>query len=440
MTSFSDTIRDRHVLIFGLGLQGGALGDARYCVKHGAEVRVTDKKSAGELSSSLQHLPPGVELSLGGHSRADIEWADIVLVNPGVPETVPEIAYAKERGLPLYNRTALFVQHAGIPVIGVTGTRGKSTTTELIYRILDSAYPGRILRGGNIPGISDLELLDECAGKEYAVLELSSFQLHYFHREHLSSHVAVITNLYPDHLNRYPSLAEYAKDKQAICAYQSPSDICIFNCENSGAVAIAGYGKGKKIPFRKTDAVGWDSQLPGAHNQENLAAAAALAKALGLDVKKAKVAVAKFTGLPFRQEIVREVDGVTYTNDTTSTTPTATVKAIQAATRPLVLIFGGDTKGLPYDELMEAIKKSQKIQKIIILGSRNIPEAVAALTAIAKDRIVGTAHSMEAAVKLAKSVSRPGWDVLLSPGFASFDLFENEFDRGRKFNAAVAKL
>ena len=220
------------VLVFGLGLQGGGEGDVRYLLRHGYDVRVTDKKSRDELSRPLSRLPSTLVGTFGEHKLEDIEWADYILVNPGVNLKIPELNRAKELGKRIVSRTALFVSSVTIPVIGITGTRGKSTTTELIYRLLNEIYPGQILRGGNIPGTSDLELLDQIDHKKYAVLELSSFQLEYFHASKISPQYAIITNLYPDHLNRYQDMAEYASAKAAICEYQNPTDLIFVNGDN----------------------------------------------------------------------------------------------------------------------------------------------------------------------------------------------------------------
>jgi UDP-N-acetylmuramoylalanine--D-glutamate ligase len=305
---------------------------------------------------------------------------------------------------------------------------------------LERLYPGQVISGGNIAGTSGLALFDQLEGKRYAVLELSSFQLHNFHDLKISPHIAVITNLYPDHLNRYRTMAEYRADKEAICRYQQDGDLCLFNEDNAGAVAIASVSPGGKIPFSIRNSEGWGTKLPGDHNRENIGAVAVLVKVLKLDESSAKAAVADFSGLSSRQETVAIKEGITYVNDTTATTPTAAIKALEAATTPLVWITGGDTKKLPYQELIAAVKNNQRLNRIVILGSKNIPDYITDLTAVAGDKIVGTAMSMAEAVKLARSVAGSGDTVLLSPGFTSFDLFKNEFDRGNQFNEVVKGL
>lgn len=439
--AFKDEIKGKNVLIFGLGLQGGAIGDVRYCVKHGARVKVTDSKTAKQLASTIIGLAEGVETVFGEHRDQDIEWSDIIIQNPGVPDDNQYILKAKTMGKKVYNRTALFVAHCGLPVIGITGTRGKSTSTELLYQCMDAIYPTKIIRGGNIPGISDLELLDEVAGKLYAVLELSSFQLHHFHACKISPHIALITNLYPDHLNRYSDMVEYQRDKEAIALYQLPTDYIVANRENEGSVEVSKKSKGQKIYFSSDDVPkDWHIKLLGKHNRENIAGVLAVCKLLELDLSKIKEVIKNFIGLPFRLAVTRTKSGITYVNDTTSTTPIATLKALQAITKNIVLILGGESKNLPIADLVRELHSNKRVKKVIILGSKNNTDLTTALGQFCSDKIVGNVMSMEDAVTLASKSAHAGEVVLLSPGFASFDLFENEFDRGRQFDKYIKEL
>ncbi len=422
MTNFIEEISGKRVLVFGVGRQGGGKGDAEWLQRHGAIVRLSDK--------DLSLVPDG-------QTEEQIDWSEIIIKNPGVSDSHELIVYAKSKGIPVYTSIALFVKYGGIKTVGITGTRGKSTTVALITALLDSAFPGKVISGGNIAGTSCLALFDKVKDKDFAVLELSSFQLHNFHDLKVSPNISVITNLYPDHLNRYGSMADYEYDKKAICAYQSQDDLCLYNEDNPGAVAIAQISSGKKLGYTAKNVKDWETNLPGNHNLENIAAMAAVASVLKIDEDFSKKVVSEFVGLPFRQELIETIDGVRYVNDTTSTTPTAAIKALQASTTPIVWITGGDSKKLPYDELIEEVRRNSQLQKIIILGSKNIPEYVASLEGVAGQKIVGTTSSMDEALDLARSVSRPGDTILLSPGFSSFDLFQNEFDRGRKFNEVV---
>lgn len=419
MNDFSQQIKGKKVLIFGLGRQGGGQGDLRWLDQHQAITRVSDQ----DLS-----------LCPEGQTKAQIEWADIIIKNPAVRDNHELIHYARTLNIPVYTSIALFVKYASLTTIGVTGTRGKSTTVDLITKVLERAYPGRVVAGGNIPGTSGLSLFDSEVAKSYAVLELSSFQLHNFHELKVSPNLAVITNLYPDHLNRYETMAEYQADKLAICQYQTSRDLCLYNRDNRGSVEIAKHSQARLVSYSHADVATWPTKLPGAHNRENIAAMARLIKELGIDQSLALEVVANYQGLPFRQEIIGQKHGVTYLNDTTSTTPTASIKALQAAVAPTIWITGGDDKHLPYQDLLAEVARNPHLKAIVILGSNNIKEYISQLTKLAKDKIVGTAMSMAEAVALAKGVAQAGDCILLSPGFASFDLFQNEFDRGRQFN------
>lgn len=425
MNKFVSEIQNKKVLVFGVGKQGGGRGDAEWLKQHGAIVRLSD--------SDLSIVPEG-------QTKEQIDWADIIIKNPGVPDDNELIVSAKIQGKPVLTSIAIFVKYSPVKTIGVTGTRGKSTTVALITSLLDKVFPGKVVTGGNIPGTSGLSLLDESLGKEYAVLELSSFQLHNFHDLKVSPNIAVLTNLYPDHLNRYPSMTEYAYDKQAIDMYQHSTDLTLFNQDNSGAQAIAQFSTGQIIPYGSANIMDWETPLPGLHNRENIAAMFAVGLALGIDEVICKQVVKEFVGIPFRQEKIAEIAGVTYINDTTASTPTAAIKALQGAVKPTIWITGGSDKKLPYDELLAEVKNNSHLKKIVILGSKNIPEYVAELTKIAADKIIGTATSMQDAIALARSVAESGDAILLSPAFASFDLFQNEFERGRKFNDIVRGL
>ncbi len=398
--------KDKKVLVFGLGRQGGGAGDAKWLKQQGAIVRISDK----DLS-----------LCPEGQTRGQIDWAEIIIKNPGVSDDHELILYAKSKSIPVFTSIALFVKDCPIKTIGVTGTRGKSTTVALITAILEKVYPGQIISGGNIPGASCLSLFDQVEGKKYAVLELSSFQLHNFHELQISPNYALLTNIYPDHLNRYSDMASYMRDKQAIHLYQKPGDYY--------------------VEFPDPQIVSdWKTPLPGLHNRQNIAGAWSLLSRLGVAESTAREVVAKFGGLPSRQEIIATVGGVIYINDTTSTTPTAALYALKASTSPTIWITGGDTKNLPFDELITEIKNNPLLKKIVILGSKNIPDYTGELESIAGDKIVGTAASMSQAIGMAQSHAESGDNILLSPGFASFDLFQNEFDRGRQFNDIVLNL
>lgn len=425
MKDFVGEIAGKKVLVFGLGRQGGGVGDAAWLTKQRAIVRVSDKDTT---------LVPE------GQTRAQIEWADIIIKNPGVPDDNELITYGHSLGKEIYTSIALFVKYAAVQTIGVTGTRGKSTTVALINELLEHVYPGRVLLGGNIAGTSCLSLFDQLAGKEYAVLELSSFQLHNFHDLKISPNIAIITNLYPDHLNRYPTMRDYQRDKEAIVLYQKPTDVTLYNQDNPGSIAIAKVTTGKSSGYTASNVVDWQTSLPGLHNRENIAAMFALSQIIGISIDVAKQEAGEFRGVPSRQETIRVVSEVAFINDTTATTPVAALMALRAQSSPFIWITGGDTKNLPFDELIDEVSQNKYLKHIVILGSKNIPEYVTALEECAKDKIIGKASSMQSAIDLCRTNSVAGDTILLSPGFASFDLFKNEFDRGDQFNKIVKAL
>lgn len=406
MNKFESEIQAKKVLVFGLGRQGGGAGDREWLENHGAIVRVSDKD---------------LTLCPEGQTKEQIDWAEIIIKNPAVRDDHELMIYAKLLNKPVYTSIAIFVKHSPLKTIGVTGTRGKSTTVALITAVLEKVYPNQIISGGNIAGTSGLSLFDNVKGKKYAVLELSSFQLHNFHDLRVSPNYSLLTNIYPDHLNRYPDMSSYTYDKEAIYLYQKPGDYYIKNPDYKSVID-------------------WETPLPGQHNKENIAGMWALLSHLGVSEIIARQVVAKFDGLPFRQEKIRELGGITYVNDTTSTTPTAAIKALQAATAPTIWITGGDSKNLPFDGLLDEVKVNKNLKNIIILGSKNIPDYVEELKKIAGDKVIGNALSMQKAIELTQIVAKKGDVVLLSPGFSSFDLFQNEFDRGRQFNQIVQGL
>lgn len=432
--SFQRDVKDKKVLVFGLGLQGGGLGDALWLSKHGAKVRVTDPKN-------LASLPIEIEVVEGSHRDIDIDWADMIIKNPAVPPNQPQLLYARQKNKPVLTSIAVLVKEIRQKTIAITGTRGKSTVTALVFELLQSAYPGRVVQGGNIPGTSGLALLDQVIDIDYAVLELSSFQLEGFHELNLSPHIAIVTNIYPDHLNRYPDMSSYIADKSSITKYQKEGDYALVNKGNEGAKKLGKLTPANLLFYSEDDLPpDLEVKLIGEHNRENLAAVFALAKHLGISSDLVRNIARTFTGLPYRLETVARLQDVAFVNDTTSTTPIATIKAINALEGSFIIIVGGESKNLPIDDMIELLANSPKVRKIVILGSDNNTEFLSAINRACSKKILGYANSMPQAVKLAFTNARAQEQILLSPGFASFDLFKNEFDRGDQFNESIKKL
>ncbi len=428
----------------GLGLLGRGAGDARFLAECGAELIVTDMKSEEELASSVEPLRvfSNVTLRLGGHRMEDFEGRDMIIKAAGVPLDSPSIAHARERGVPIEMSTALFTALSGATIVGVTGTRGKSSVTHLLYEILHYASTGaekKVWLGGNVRGVSTLALLPEVRSGDVAVLELDSWQLQGFGERHLSPHVAVFTNLMDDHLNYYKGdRARYLADKQNIFAWQKEGDHVVMGAEIAGELADETCRvpselhivDGTKLPDE------WTTLMKGEHAMRNILLAVEAARALGVSDDTIREVVASFVGVPGRLECIAKQDGVQYYNDTTATTPDATIAALRAVGegRSIVLIMGGADKGLDMTKLVAELPHHARA--IILLPGTGTDK----LALGSFDGEVVHVGSMREAVETARATARAGDTVLLSPGLASFGLFNNEFDRGDQFNAAVQSI
>ncbi|MDO8497214.1 MAG: UDP-N-acetylmuramoyl-L-alanine--D-glutamate ligase [bacterium] len=436
--------QNKKVLVVGLGIQGGGLGVARFFAQLGAKVKVTDLKNETQLSESLDKLKlfPRISYTLGKHDIKDFLDADVIFKGPSVRWDLPEMKAAQEHNIPVEMETSFFASLSPASVIGITGTRGKSTTTQLIYELLKET--GRkVYLAGNIPGVSTIELLNIVKPSDTVVLELSSWQLSGFHHKKVSPHIAIFTNIYPDHLNYYSSMDNYFYDKSAIFAYQKKEDILIASPNlKSHIEEIVDSTPVQKIEYILPTYFPADLQyLKGIHNKENASLALKTAEHLGIAKEKSIEIISQFKGLPYRQEIIGEKEKVIFINDTTSTTPIATVRAIETFTdRPVVLILGGNAKGLPTDDLLHLL---HNVSKIILLKGSFTNEILSKLLSLYISKVDTTIYSdLGSAVRKAYDDAKriaPAY-VLFSPGATSFASFKNEFDRGDQFNTIVASL
>lgn len=434
---FRQDFKGKRVLVMGLGLQGRGVATAATFVKAGARVTVTDLKTATELAPSLAELKPyQIRYVLGKHFSQDFIDTDVVIRNPDVRLDNPYLAAAKAAGVPVMMDSALFATYCPLPIIGITGTRGKTTTTMMIYQVVKAPIKDRVFLGGNLRGEGTLSLLGEInsATGGLVIMELSSWELAGWHDEKISPHIAVFTNLYPDHLNRYSSLDEYYLDKLAILKYQQPGDWAILNQDNPWTKTAAQITKAKVRWFCAADwPVAAELKVPGEHNRANAAAALTVARILNIPADVATEALVAFAGVPYRIESIATVGGVEYINDTTATTPTATLAALKSIDRPIVLIAGGSSKNLKVDELAREVQK--KVKAVVWLKGDGTLEILSHIS----DQSIGTDiyDDFKAAIAAARALAAPGDVVLLSPGCASFSMFKNEFDRGDQFNAIV---
>ncbi len=430
--------RNKKVTVMGLGILGRGVGDARYLAERGATLIVTDLKGREELASSVASLEsfPHITFVLGEHRLEDFRNRDFILKAAGVPLNSPYIAEAKKQGIPVRMSADLFMEYADIPTIGITGTRGKSTVTHMVHAILKEAGKP-VLLGGNVRGVSTLALLKEATPAHTAVLELDSWQCQGLGEANLSPSLAVFTTFYPDHANYYKDDPDqYLADKSNIFLYQDPDDVFVAGSQ-CAPMLIETFGE--RIVARMTIAdegtlpAAWTLSVPGAHNRYNAGIAVAVARAAGIADETIRRALAAFSGVPGRLELVTEKDGIRYYNDTTSTTPEATLAAL-AALDPArtVLIMGGADKDLTMDKLLAALPRVKKVIALAGTGTDRLKEDLPRDTTIY--------DSIAEAVAAARSAAAPGDAVLLSPAFASFGMFKNEFDRGDKFTALVKEV
>ncbi|MEA2701826.1 MAG: UDP-N-acetylmuramoylalanine--D-glutamate ligase [Candidatus Parcubacteria bacterium] len=437
--------KGKKITVMGLGLLGRGLGDVRYLASQGADLIVTDLKTREQLASSLAALAafPDITFVLGEHRPEDFRDRDFILKAAGVPLDSPYINEARENGIPIKMSASWFAEIARIPIVGITGTRGKSTVTHMIQWIFEHAKK-KILLGGNVRGVSTLALLDQVQGNEVAIMELDSWQLQGFGEVGISPDIAVFTNLFPDHLNYYKnSMVAYLDDKAQIFVNQKEGDTLVLGRQVEEIVREP-YGdriKGNVVIAGEQDLpADWKLKVPGAHNRYNAALARAAAHAAGIDDSSIREALETFTGVPGRLELVRTVDGVAYYNDTTATTPEAAIAALTAlndslaapGTGGIVLVTGGADKALDMSAYVETAKRLAK--RIIFLAGTGT------------ERIRGEFpdapifNDLESAFEDARAHASSGDAVILSPAFASFGMFRNEFDRGDQFNALVASL
>lgn len=429
----SHEFRGKKITLLGLGLLGRGVGDAAFLAGCGAELIVTDKKSAEELAPSVDALKqyPNITFHLGSESAADFQGRDLIVKAAGVPKNAPLIAVAHAAGTPVVMSTALAARYAregGAKLIGVTGTRGKSTVTHMIYHTLTAAHRYTHL-GGNIRGLSTLAMLPEINHGDLLVLELDSWQLQGFGDLQLSPEIAVFTNLMPDHMNYYGGDMEaYFADKANIFRFQKPSDRLVVGEQVALLVHPTHPPAEPIIPTSlSTD---WQLKIPGEHNRENAALVRAALEPL-LSEEEIKTGIESFEGVEGRLQLVREVHGVKIYNDNNATTPEATIAALRAlgAEKRIVLIAGGSDKHLDLTALVAEINRTCKA--VLLLdgaGTKRLIESGCEAPVYA---------DLASAFTVAMEIAIAGDTVLFSPGFASFGIFQNEYERNDQFLALV---
>jgi UDP-N-acetylmuramoylalanine--D-glutamate ligase len=455
----------KHVLVIGAARQGQAL--TRHLVDRGAQVTLNDHKSAAEQASvraSLSGRP--AELVFGSHPLTLLEGTDLVCVSGGVPLTLPLIEEAYRRGIPVTNDSQLFMESVPCPVIGITGSAGKTTTTTLIGHMATVAVERGLVShpkawvGGNI-GTPLIDLLDQIKANDLVILELSSFQLELMTA---SPHMSAVLNITPNHLDRHTSMAAYTAAKQRILDFQTEGDVAVLNREDPGSWGLMGVVKGHlaTFGFQKSDQPGTfldgdlisvnDGktstplfsqsliELRGRHNVLNVIAAAAIAWSAGIPVEAMTAALMGFSGVPHRLEYVRTYNGARWYNDSIATAPERTIAAIRAFDEPLVLLLGGRDKNLPWEDLAKLVK--ERVKHVILFGEAAAKISVALMKAPSSGKPVTiiSCSGLEEAVQAAASFASDGDVVLLAPGGTSYDHFVDFEERGDKFKQWVNKL
>ncbi|MBU6421947.1 MAG: UDP-N-acetylmuramoyl-L-alanine--D-glutamate ligase [Gammaproteobacteria bacterium] len=434
-------------LVVGLGRTG--LSCVRFLAAHGAEVAVTDSRARPPALAQLRELVPQAAVFVGGFSEQALAGAEQVLVSPGVAANAPFLNAARARGLPVFGDVELFARTVQAPVVGITGSNGKSTVTSLLGLMAERAgIDARV--GGNL-GTPALDLVRDQEPQLY-VLELSSFQLEV--TESLHCVAAAVLNISPDHLDRHATLEDYAAAKARIYRHCGTA---VFNREDAQVRRMVGAGQ-KQVSFGLDAPRGanygliehagerWlacggerllkvsELRIRGAHNVANALAALALGAAAGLPRPAMLAALHEFAGLPHRMQYVGSYRGVEYYDDSKGTNVGATLAAVAGVSQPLVLIAGGDGKHQDFTPLAPAL--AGKARSVVLLGK----DAAVIETALAGRVPTLRVKDMDAAVAQAAQRAQPGDWVLLSPACSSLDMFDNFEHRGRVFAAAVGRL
>lgn len=457
-----EDLRGRRVTVVGLGKGRATAGVARFLVANGATVTIADPKTAAELAEGIARLAgTPAELVLGPSSDdAALADPDFVFINQGVRPRSATVQRALQRKIPVLTEMGLFFRLCPAPIVGVTGTKGKSTTYTLITKILERGT-ARVVAGGNI-GTSVIDLLPSIAADDVVVLELSSFQLDTLGR---SPHVAVITNVLEDHLDWHGTRDAYVAAKRHILAWQGSHDVAVLNLDDPTTVSlhtgvpseVRGYSvelRPKRGAYREPDGglVLVDGparrpllherelRVPGRHNVSNALAAAVAGDAYGIAPDDIAAVLRAFTGLPHRLESVAEIDGVLYVNDSQGTTPYATIPALVAHGRPAVVILGGVSKSADFTELARAVVRDARAAVLIGQAADEIGTALERAGAARRSLPVERAATLPEAVRRATALAKPGDVVLLSPSGQSFDMFSSYEERGEVFRAAVREL
>ena len=423
-------VRGKKVTVAGLGRFGGQMAAARWLVEQGAQVLVTDRTPAEKLADSvrqLQDLP--ITWRLGEHRREDFEQTDLVVASPAIPLTNEYLVAARKAGVEITAEIRLFVERCPAAIIGVTGTKGKSTTATLLGRMLEKRFKTWV--GGNIgkPLLLDLPKIKK---EDLVVLELSSFMLEHLSAMRWSPHVALITMIAADHIEWHGSVDAYVQAKKNIIRFQKADDVAVLNSSDEVSKAFAKDAVGHLRWFPLQSSRKFELTLPGEHNQLNAQGAFATANVFGITWEEANETTRTFSGLHHRLELVCERDGVRYYDDSIATIPQAAVAALDAfAPRTVIQIIGGQEHGLDIAGMCESLRGRAK--GVLCIGQTGNKLADAPSASASDVPPVYRCGDMKSAVETSQKTAKPGDIILLRTGYKSFDQFDNYEQRGNTF-------
>lgn len=453
----------KRITVVGLGITGEAV--ASFLIKRGAIVTVTDSSSGNQLIKVAEKLKSmGVNIELGGHNPRLFNDSELIIISPGVPHTAKHFNEARDRGIPVLGEIELAYRFISEPIVAVTGTNGKTTTTTLLGEMLKKSGKKTFV-GGNI-GNALIDYVDSNQKADCLVVELSSFQLDTI--EHFKPAVAVLLNITDDHMDRYPNFKAYIDSKARIFENQTPDNVAVLNGFDPAIIEMSSRIKAKKIFFYQKDRVQvrskdfaiiekkadlskpvisvnmgnlvrWIPDLSefspiGIHNLENASAAILAALAAGGTTDGINSALKDFKGLPHRLEKVATINGVDFINDSKATNTDAVIKAIETFDRPQIVIMGGRDKDSDFHSLKSVVRNH--VKHLILIGEA-AEKIYGILSEVADAEF---ADSMGDAVKKAFEASAPGDVILLAPGCASFDMYSNYKERGEDFRRAVQRI
>jgi UDP-N-acetylmuramoylalanine--D-glutamate ligase len=455
MQDYLDYFKGKKATQMGLGLLGRGVGDAEFLARLGVDLTVTDLKSEKDLAPSLARLKDfkNIKFVLGEHRLEDFSakggsafggrGPDFILKAAGVPLDSPYIAEAKKNGIPIEMDASLFFKLAPKhDFIGITGTRGKSTTTFLLFSLLERAGK-RTFLAGNIKDVATLPLLEKVREGDSVVAELDSWQLQGFGESKISPPYSIFTTFMPDHMNYYKGdMGTYFHDKENIYKYQKSNDVLVVGEDIAEKIGKNVPGK-VVIAKRSIIPKSWLLRLPGEHNRLNIACAVSMAEVLGVPRKVAESVIREeFPTVIGRLQPVKSVGGVTIYNDNNATTPDATIAGLQAIAlgKNIILIMGGTDKGLDMEPLIQEIPKH--CRAVVLLKETGTDKIRERMYSLVSDGVaVKEEGDLEACLKTALSLAKRSDIVLFSPAFASFGkLFKNEYDRGAQFLDCASRV